>query len=102
MKRLLMVIGVLSVLGAAASARAQVDRATLSGVVRDQTGAVVPNASVAVTTGATNVASRLKTNAEGAYLAVNLVPGTYLVEVEAPGFQKRSDAVILEVGQRAR
>jgi hypothetical protein len=97
-----MVISVLSVLGAAASARAQVDRATLSGVVRDQTGAVVPNASVAVTNGATNVASRLKTNAEGAYLAVNLVPGRYLVEVEASGFEKRSDAVILEVGQRAR
>ncbi|PYQ02005.1 MAG: TonB-dependent receptor [Acidobacteria bacterium] len=93
---------VLALAGMATLAHAQVDRATLSGVVRDETGAVVPNASVVVTNSATNVASRLKTNAEGAYLAVNLVPGTYLVEVEASGFQKKTDAVILEVGQRAR
>src|SRR6185436_13974143 len=98
----IILIGVLAVEGTATLAHAQVDRATLSGVVRDQTGAVVPNANVAVTNSATNVASRLKTNAEGAYLAVNLVPGTYLVEVEASGFQKKTDAVILEVGQRAR
>src|SRR5437667_9409105 len=102
MKRALTLIGVLAVAGVATLAHAQVDRATLSGVVRDQTGAVVPNASVAVTNSATNVASRLKTNAEGAYLAVNLVPGRYLVEVEAAGFEKKVDAVILEVGQRAR
>src|SRR5439155_22616071 len=92
----------LAVVGVASLAHAQVDRATLSGVVRDQTGAVVPNASVAVTNSATNVGSRTKTNAEAAYLAVNLVPGRYLVEVEAAGFEKKVDAVILEVGQRAR
>src|SRR5437867_1045354 len=102
LSRTLSLICVLAVTGMATLAHAQVDRATLSGVVRDQTGAVVPNASVVVTNSATNVASRLKTNAEGAYLAVNLVPGTYLVEVEASGFQKKTDAVILEVGQRAR
>src|SRR5437870_2122168 len=102
LSRTLSLICVLAVTGMATLAHAQVDRATLSGVVRDQTGAVVPNAAVNVTNSATNVASRLKTNAEGAYLAVNLVPGRYLVEVEAAGFEKKVDAVILEVGQRAR
>jgi hypothetical protein len=102
MKRLLIPICMLAVVGAASFAEAQVDRATLTGTVTDSTGAVVPNASVAVTNSATNVATRLKTNAEGAYLAVNLVPGRYLIEVESPGFEKKVEAVILEVGQRAR
>jgi hypothetical protein len=86
----------------AAAGYAQVDRATLSGEVRDQTAAVVPNAAVVVTNTATNVSTRLTTNAGGTYLAVNLAPGRYRVDVEAAGFEKKSEAVILEVGQRGR
>ena len=83
-------------------AQAQVDRATLSGTVRDPLGAVVSGASVVITNSATNVASSTKTNAEGNYTAVNLRPGRYVVEVEAAGFQKTSQAIVLEIGQRAR
>ena len=99
MKRLLLVLAFFC---AAALAHAQVDRATLGGEVRDQTSAVVPKAAVIVTNVATNVSTRLSTNAEGAYLAVNLAPGRYRVEVEAAGFEKKTEAVILETGQRAR
>ena len=99
MRRILLVLALSCV---AALAHAQVDRATLGGEVRDQTSAVVPNAAVVVTNTATNVSTRLTTNAEGAYLAVNLTPGRYRVDVEAAGFEKKSEAVILEVGQRAR
>jgi len=83
-------------------AQAQVDRATLTGTVKDQLGAVIPGASVAVTHGGTNVTTRVSTTAEGAYLAPNLIPGTYTVQAEAHGFGTQSRAVILEVGQRAR
>jgi outer membrane receptor protein involved in Fe transport len=86
----------------AATAFAQVDRATLSGTVRDAQGGVVAKASVVVTNVATNVATRMSTNEEGAYLAVSLSPGHYLVEVEASGLAKSTQSVILEVGQRAR
>jgi len=84
------------------AAHAQVDRATLTGEVKDSTGAVVPNATVAVTNTATNVATRVRTTGDGNYLAPNLAPGQYLVEAEAAGFRKFAQAVILEVGQRAR
>src|SRR3954469_8542943 len=98
MRRLLLVLALSCM---AALAHAQVDRATLSGEVRDQTAAVVPNAAVVVTHVSTNVSTRLTTNSGGTYLAVNLAPGRYRVEVEAAGFEKKTEAVILDIGQRA-
>ncbi|HVR71026.1 MAG TPA: TonB-dependent receptor, partial [Vicinamibacteria bacterium] len=87
---------------AAGLAHAQVDRATLSGTVKDSTGAVIPNGTIVLTNLDSNVTTRISTTSEGAYLAVNLAPGRYRVEAEAAGFQKSGQAVILEVGQRAR
>src|SRR3954466_16200120 len=81
---------------------AQVDRATLSGVVRDSGGGVVPGATVTVTNLATNVSSIQTTTETGGYQVVNLVPGRYQVEVELTGFKKSSQVIALEVGQRAR
>ena len=86
----------------APNASAQVDRATLSGVVRDTGGGVVPGATVTVTNLATNVESHQATTETGSYQVVNLVPGRYQVEVELSGFKKSSQVVTLEVGQRAR
>ena len=81
---------------------AQVDRATLSGVVRDTGGGVVPGATVTVTNLATNIESHQATSETGAYQVVNLVPGRYQIEVELSGFKKSSQVIALEVGQRAR
>ncbi len=81
---------------------AQVDRATVSGVVRDTGGGVVPGATVTVTNTATNVSSTQTTTETGGYQVVNLVPGRYQVEVELSGFKKSSQVITLEVGQRAR
>ena len=84
------------------AARAQVDRATISGVVKDNSGGIVPGATVVVTSVATNLESRQVTTATGAYQVVNLIPGRYQVEVELTGFKKFSQVLTLEVGQRAR
>jgi hypothetical protein len=81
---------------------AQVDRATLSGVVRDTGGGVVPGATVTVTNLATNIESHQPTTESGSYQVVNLVPGRYQVDVELTGFKKSSQVIALEVGQRAR
>ncbi|HYN07697.1 MAG TPA: TonB-dependent receptor [Vicinamibacterales bacterium] len=80
---------------------AQVDRATLSGVVTDAVGAVVPGAQVTLTNTATSVSARQESTDRGTYLFVNLIPGPYRLDVERPGFQKSSQRVELEVGQRA-
>src|SRR5882762_2146658 len=79
---------------------AQVERATLTGTVKDSTGAVIPGASVTVT--GPHAPNTTKTNGEGVYLVVSLVPGRYVVEAEMGGFQKSSQAVILETGQKGR
>jgi hypothetical protein len=100
MKRILLAL--MAVVCAAPTAQAQVDRATLTGEVKDASGAALAGATVAVTNTATNVATRVTTTGEGRYLAPNLAPGQYLVEAEAAGFQKFAQSVILEVGQRAR
>lgn len=95
-------IVILLLLASATTARAQVDRATLSGVVRDPTSAVIPKARITVTSLATDAASRTTTTAEGTYLIVNLMPGEYLVQAEADGFQRFEQTVMLELGARSR
>jgi Carboxypeptidase regulatory-like domain/TonB-dependent Receptor Plug Domain len=101
MKRFALVAALLA-LAAPRAVFAQVDRATVSGVVKDSGGAVVAGASVTVTNLATNVASQQTTTDTGSYLVVNLIPGQYRIDVELTGFKKRSQTVTLEVGQRAR
>jgi Carboxypeptidase regulatory-like domain/TonB dependent receptor/TonB-dependent Receptor Plug Domain len=84
----------------AGEAQAQLDRASLTGTVKDSTGAVIPNATVTIT--GPQAPATTTTNAEGTYLVLSLVPGRYVVVAESAGFQKSSRAVILEVGQKGR
>src|SRR5688572_25681004 len=86
----------------ASTTYAQVDRATLTGIVRDPSGAIIPNATVTIMSIATGVSSTATTTSEGIYLVVNLAPGEYLVQAEAPGFQRYEQTVLLEVGARSR
>ena len=95
-------VAMLMALIAPGTAFAQVDRATVSGLVKDSGGAAIPGASVTVTNLGTNVASQQTTTDTGSYLVVNLIPGQYRIDVELTGFKKQSQTVTLEVGQRAR
>src|SRR5580765_2784471 len=81
---------------------AQVDRATITGVVKDSTGGVVPGATVTVTNLATNLETHQQTTETGSYQVVNLNPGRYRIDAELSGFKKFSQVITLEVGQRAR
>lgn len=91
----------LLLLGASA-AQAQVDRATLSGTVRDPSGNGVGGATVVLTNITTNVEARVGATSEGRYLATNVAPGPYLVEAEARGFATRGEVILLNVGEKAR
>ena len=59
-----------------AAALAQVDRATLTGTVKDAGGAVLPGATVSISNLATNVSSQQPTTETGSYLFVNLTGST--------------------------
>ena len=67
---------------------AQEFRATISGVVADPSGAVVPNAAITVTEVNTGSISKTTSDAAGQYVVPFLAPGTYRVEAKAVGFQE--------------
>jgi hypothetical protein len=70
--------------------------ATLRGVVKDPTGAVIPNATVMLTSDRTGTERKVKTNNEGSFALASLDPGTYTLTVEASSFKKyvQSDVVL--------
>ena len=77
----------------------QVAGATMTGVVRDPSGAAVPKAHVSVRNVETAQAREVDTDAVGFYTAPNLLPGTYQVTVTAPGFSTEvRSGVTLTVG----
>lgn len=63
---------------------------TISGTVSDQTGAVIPNATVTVTSEATNTTVTRNTSSDGSYTVSGLPPGVYRLNVSASGFQTYS------------
>jgi hypothetical protein len=74
---------------------------SISGSVRDASGAAVPNAKVVVSNKEKGITRNLNSNESGLFAAPALVPGPgYAVTVDAPGFNKfeRND-LNLAVGQ---
>src|SRR5271165_589415 len=72
----------------AGSAVAQVTSGTLAGSVVDPQGGRVPGATVVVTSESRGTRlAPVATNAEGDFVAPNLAPDTYSVEVTVPGFK---------------
>jgi hypothetical protein len=72
---------------AVANAGAQALYGSLVGNVVDETGAVVPGATVAITQKETNQTREQPTAVNGTYAFPNLAPGTYDVVVTLPGFR---------------
>src|SRR5213079_1498427 len=66
---------------------AQVDRATLNGTVTDESGAVVPQAKVAIAAAATGFQRETLTSPIGAYNLTGLPIGTFKVTISHPGFE---------------
>ena len=95
------------------SAQAQY-RAAVQGAVTDSTGAVVPGATVTVTSRETNLSRTATTTDNGLYSIPSLPPGRYSLTAEKAGFKKKvlenisvtgdqvqGANVVLDVGQQA-
>ena len=61
--------------------------ATLSGMVTDSSGAVIPNSTVTVTQTSTNAVRTVQSDASGSYVVTSLPAGTYTVNVASSGFE---------------
>jgi outer membrane receptor protein involved in Fe transport len=78
-----------------------VETGNITGVVRDNSGAVVVRAQVNLRNAATGLTSGTATDSQGLYVSPPLTPGDYVVEFQASGFGTVQQHLRLEVGQRA-
>src|SRR5438270_4741346 len=67
---------------------AQSDVGSITGFIRDQTGAVIPNAHVVITNEGTGEQHPATSDAQGHYTVPNLLPGFYALTAEASGFKR--------------
>jgi len=81
---------------------AQTTSATLSGTVRDPSGAAVPGATVKAIDTRTNLAVETVTTTEGNFVFPTLQPGNYTIEVEMTGFKKLvKTGIVLNASDRS-
>src|SRR6266699_5880540 len=71
----------------------------VSGTVRDNSAAVVPNVTVVLTNTATNVRSSTRTNDVGFYAFPGVAVSSYLMSIEAPGMKKFEATFAVQVSQ---
>ena len=79
-------------------ATAQVPTGSIVGVVRDPSGAAVPEARVEVVSNATGLARTITTSTNGEFSFSALPAGGYEVSTEAPGFQSTMRHAEVETG----
>jgi Carboxypeptidase regulatory-like domain/TonB dependent receptor-like, beta-barrel len=88
---------------AALTATAQVDTASLTGLVTDANGSVIAGAHIVATNLATNVSLERTSAEDGYYTFSSLRPGLYDISLEQQGFRgEKRTGVQLSVGQRGR
>src|SRR3954454_8364089 len=93
----------ITLFAAAARVEAQATFGTITGVITDSSGGVVPEKTVVVINQATNIERRVTSDARGNYEATHLNPGSYTVRVEAAGFKRFENRdVLLQSQQTAR
>src|SRR6266516_3898818 len=95
--RLCLGLVLLAGLFSARSASAQT-AATIVGDIKDSSGAAAPNVAVTVVNEGTRIERKVQTNEAGRYRVSPLNPGTYTIQVEAPGFKEQvRSGIVLEV-----
>ncbi len=74
-------------IGLSTAAFAQSDVGTITGFVKDPSGAVVPSAKVVIKSEATGEEHAVTADGDGHYTVPNLPPGLYTLTASAPGFK---------------
>jgi hypothetical protein len=81
----------------ASFAQTTVAQGSIQGTVTDPTGAAVPGARVTIQHKSTGQTSTTATSSSGTYNSGGLIPGEYLVRVEAKGFKTSEVPVTVQV-----
>ena len=79
--------------------QAQQPSGSISGLVEDSSGAIIPQARITIKRESTGEIHELAVNAAGLFLLPGLVPDVYQVKVEAGGFNSVQQGCLVEVGR---
>ena len=91
-----------AILVSAASAFCQINNASLTGLVRDPSDAVISDARVVAHNASTGFERESATNSTGYYFFASLPVGIYEIAIEKAGFQKAVSTVTLDLSEKAR
>ncbi len=96
-------LGVVMMLGLVSSplklvAQTTISTGSIQGTISDPSGAVVPGASITISSEATGLSIQLISTGSGTYSSGALIPGDYTVKVEAKGFKTVTLPVTVQVG----
>ena len=98
----LSIIAICIVLLCAMPLDAQQSTGAINGTVRDVSGAVVPRATLKLTNVNTSVSRIESTNGDGVYVINNILPGSYTLTADHPGFRGVTrTGIVIQVNQTA-
>ena len=97
---LIVCLGCLGFGASVAFAQGAASTTSLSGVVKDTDGGVLPGATVTVKNEATGVSQTTVTNGQGLYSFPTMDVGAYAVTVEMPGFKKMTHTDVRLLGNQ--
>src|SRR6202011_6344869 len=99
--RLVLIVAVVASLSPPQALAQGETTSAIVGQVRDTSNAVVPGAIVTINNSETGLRRIAKTDDAGRFNFAQLKPGTYSVQVEAPGFERRqNNNVVSGLGQK--
>src|SRR5215470_18047534 len=76
---------------------------SISGIVGDSSGSVIPDATITATNTQTGIRSVVKTDAKGFYNLADLAVGTYNLQVEQKGFKTfEKDRIVIDANAAIR
>jgi len=83
------------------AAMAQAPAGSISGLLRDSSGARIPGATIRIVNAETSASTFAVSDGEGSYRIAGLAPGRYTVEVRLDGFESVDRQVVLAAEQAA-
>lgn len=72
--------------------------ASIVGIIKDNSGAVIPSANITARQIETNLTRTIQTQEDGSYTLVQLPPGNYEIRVEVEGFRTKVAKTYLDLG----
>jgi hypothetical protein len=102
LRRAAQILSILVAVSCYPIARAQVNSASLDGLITDQTNAVMPNAHISVTNVNTGYTREGDTDASGYYSFQDLPIGEYKIVVSIQSFESVESRVALGTAEKVR